>query len=36
MDKFKRTDVAVLTGTDYLPSIRGIGIKKSVKFIAES
>jgi exonuclease 1 len=33
MSKMRRTEVAVLTGTDYLPSIKGIGIKRALKFI---
>ena len=32
----RRVEVAVLTGTDYLPSIRGIGIKKALKFVYTS
>ena len=32
----RRIEVAVLTGTDYLPSIRGIGIKTALKFVYES
>ena len=34
LSKKRRTEVAVLAGTDYLPSIRGIGIKKALKFIS--
>ena len=36
MDKIKRTEVAILAGTDYLPSIRGIGIKRAVKFMLDN
>jgi exonuclease 1 len=33
LDKIRRTEVAVLTGTDYLPSIKGIGIKTALKYV---
>ena len=36
MSKQRRTEVAVLAGTDYLPSIKGIGIKTAVKYISQS
>ena len=36
LSKKRRIEVAVLAGTDYLPSIRGIGIKKALKFICQS
>ncbi len=36
MDKMKRTEVAILTGTDYLPSIKGIGIKRAIKFMVDN
>jgi exonuclease 1 len=36
LEEHRRTEVAVLAGTDYLPSIRGIGIKKALKFVTES
>ena len=34
MSKEKRTEVAVLAGSDYLPSVKGIGIKKSLKYLS--
>lgn len=36
LNNVRRTEVAVLTGTDYLPSIKGIGIKRALKFVTES
>lgn len=36
LNHMRRTEVAVLTGTDYLPSIKGIGIKRALKFVTES
>ena len=36
LSRRRRTEVAVLTGTDYLPSIKGIGIKKALKYVHES
>ena len=36
LDRVRRTEVAVLTGTDYLPSIKGIGIKKALKYVTET
>ena len=36
LTKIRKVEVAVLAGTDYLPSIKGIGIKRAIKFITES
>ena len=36
LSQLRRTEVAVLAGTDYLPSIKGIGIKTALKYITET
>ena len=33
MSKMKRIELAILSGTDYNSSIKGIGIKKSLKYL---
>ena len=35
MDQIKRIDVAIMAGTDYNTSIKGIGIKRAVRNIYE-
>lgn len=35
MDQIKRVDAAILAGTDYNTSIKGIGIKRAVRNIYE-
>ena len=33
MSKYRRAEVAVLLGTDYLPNVKGVGIKRAVQFV---
>ena len=35
MDKIQRIETAVLSGSDYNSSIKGIGIKRSIKHLSE-
>lgn len=36
MSKYKRAELAVLLGTDYLDNVKGVGIKKAVQLIDTS
>ena len=33
MSKYRRAEVAVLLGTDYLPNVKGVGKKRAVQFV---